>query len=73
MSQDKILNYLKEHKGIRFTAEELKLMNFLGKSIYPNLVKLSKDTLSGIKCKVRVSLDTKRKKEFIYYYENDTT
>jgi len=68
ISQQQVLDYLRRYPGEKFSAKELQFWLGLNKSIYPNLKGLAKDKLSGVKWDIRISNDSKRKKEFIYYY-----
>ena len=69
MSQEQILWYLKLHSPEKFTAAQLQRWFGLNKSIYPNLQKMALiDKI--IKWRVHVSDDKKRKKEFVYWYED---
>ena len=70
ITQEEVIEFLKKNEGEKFTAEKLGKWIGLGMSIYPDLRKLRKDKLSGIKFGIKLK-GANNYKEFYYWYENN--
>lgn len=67
MSQDELLNILKDNPKVGFTAKDLMLVTGIGSSIFTNLRKLRKSR----EIEYRVRLNSKGRKKIYYYYRSE--